>query len=361
MFATGVFLYSLIIFPTAAFAAAVPVGGSSAGSAPCPTFSTAHIYCTLAPISGFVDPRITIETGGLGKYLNQIVKILVALAGALAVIMIIYGGVQYMLTDSVYGKDAGKKTITNALEGLLLALTAFIILNTINPALLSTQLNSLKPITNLTSVNGGGGVGSINGTEQALTLQTGQNVPGAGQDALSQTILGRGSSQGSTNAERIYNAALAASDSGLQTCNVAGTNGGRLGCAWAVNNIVDAATGINLTNSLSTRDLNSSLLRNPNFVLVGSDFSQSRKGDIVVSPTLTESNPGHTGIVTADGGGRIISNSSSQGQVMENYTGSSWTDRYGTKKNLEIFIYRAVDGSNSNSNSSFGIQTGVTP
>ena len=180
MFATGVFLYSLIIFPTAAFAAAVPIGGSSARPAPCPTFSTPpHIYCTLAPIGDFVPANFIIKEGGLGGYLNGIVKILVALAGALAVIMIIYGGVQYMLTDSVYGKDAGKKTITNALEGLLLALTAFIILNTINPALLSTQLNSLKPITNLSSVDGGGGVGGGNAGIVAIP-ETGGAL-GAGQ------------------------------------------------------------------------------------------------------------------------------------------------------------------------------------
>ena len=68
-------------------------------------------------------------------------KFLIAIAGVLAVIMIVIGGVEYMSTDAVYGKSEGKNKITRALGGLLLALISWLILNTINPDTLNTALN----------------------------------------------------------------------------------------------------------------------------------------------------------------------------------------------------------------------------
>lgn len=90
-------------------------------------------YAVLAPLS----PELT-EVGDdftLGKYINILVQIAIGIAGILAVIMIIVGGVQYMTTDALTGKSNARSTITSAILGLLIALGSFIILNTINPTL----------------------------------------------------------------------------------------------------------------------------------------------------------------------------------------------------------------------------------
>ena len=85
----------------------------------------------------------TIDVGGenaLGKYLNVIIKLAIGLAAVLAVVLIVMGGIQYMTTELVSGKEDGKRRITNAVLGLLVALGAWLILFTINPDLLKTEL-----------------------------------------------------------------------------------------------------------------------------------------------------------------------------------------------------------------------------
>jgi len=129
-------------------------------------------YKLLAPVHGLGDCKIDPATGkevcivdttkGFGSYLNMMIKIAIGIAAVLAMIMIVMGGIQYMTTELVSGKESGKKTITNAILGLLLALGAFAILNTLNPDLLNIGLSNLPTakITideeeNITSVGAG--------------------------------------------------------------------------------------------------------------------------------------------------------------------------------------------------------------
>jgi len=94
-------------------------------------------YVPLA--TGVILP--TTSTGqSLGPYLERMFEIGISVAAALAVIMIIVGGIQYMSSDAIGGKEEGKERITSAIWGLLLALVSFLILNTINPNLVSTSI-----------------------------------------------------------------------------------------------------------------------------------------------------------------------------------------------------------------------------
>ena len=86
---------------------------------------------------GFVP---TAGADQLGTFLSQAFQFGLALAAALTVIMIIWGGVEYMLTDSVFSKEDGKKKIKEALLGLGLALVSWLILYTINPEILKFKL-----------------------------------------------------------------------------------------------------------------------------------------------------------------------------------------------------------------------------
>ena len=70
----------------------------------------------------------------------------VGIATALAVLMVIWGGVEYITTDAIGGKEEGKEKVQNAILGLLLALGSYLILQTINPAFLNTNLG-ITPIT----------------------------------------------------------------------------------------------------------------------------------------------------------------------------------------------------------------------
>ena len=80
------------------------------------------------------------NTGDLKLFLSQAFSFGLAIAAALAVIMIVYGGVEIMLSESVFKKDDGKKKIKDAIYGLLLALVSWLILYTINPEILNFKL-----------------------------------------------------------------------------------------------------------------------------------------------------------------------------------------------------------------------------
>jgi hypothetical protein len=92
-------------------------------------------YTLLAPIGNFKD----IKTNDIGEYFNKFLSIAIGLAGALAVVMIIIGGIEWMGTDSVFAKTEAKKRITSAILGLLIALGSYALLNTINPDLLGRR------------------------------------------------------------------------------------------------------------------------------------------------------------------------------------------------------------------------------
>jgi type IV secretory pathway VirB2 component (pilin) len=89
-------------------------------------------YKLLAPIGNLKEVK---SSSGIGDYLNIMFRIAIGLCGALAVIMIVIGGIQYMGTESIFGKTEAKSKIFSAILGLFIALGAYAILTTINPAL----------------------------------------------------------------------------------------------------------------------------------------------------------------------------------------------------------------------------------
>ncbi len=70
-----------------------------------------------------------------GDYLSIMFTFFVSFAGVLAVVMLIFGGIQYMSTDAVSGKSEGLAKVEQAIWGLLIVLASYVILNTVNPNL----------------------------------------------------------------------------------------------------------------------------------------------------------------------------------------------------------------------------------
>ena len=77
----------------------------------------------------------------IGDFINLILRILISAAAIFLVIQIIIKGYQYMVTDIPKFKINAKERVFEAFGGLLLALSAFLILNTINPKLVAGTLN----------------------------------------------------------------------------------------------------------------------------------------------------------------------------------------------------------------------------
>lgn len=82
----------------------------------------------------------TKNVADLGDYIQVVYNFALGIAGAVAALMMMIGGFEYLTAAGDKGRvDAGKEKIKNAVIGLALALGAFTILNTINPDLLSLE------------------------------------------------------------------------------------------------------------------------------------------------------------------------------------------------------------------------------
>ena len=147
-----------------------PSGTANAGDGECHNTTTGAIVqpggtpantVSPAPVSGFVPlatiPGLTdsqslgsvVNSTSLADFLNNLYRYLVGLAGILAVIEIIRGGLEISTKDSVSKKTDGKKRIYQALSGLALTLSPYVVFSIINPSILNLSLNlpAIKPMT----------------------------------------------------------------------------------------------------------------------------------------------------------------------------------------------------------------------
>ncbi len=97
-------------------------------------------YELLEPLPSAHGPVTT--TKDLSDYVIFMFQLLIGIAIGLAVIMIIVGGMEYITSELPGGKSDGKKRIMGALWGLALALGSYIILNTIDPDILNSDLRT---------------------------------------------------------------------------------------------------------------------------------------------------------------------------------------------------------------------------
>jgi len=82
-------------------------------------------------------PLIGTTVTSVPDLLNALLGLSVGVAAVLAVIMLAIGGFKYMTTDSMFALGNAKEQIANAIIGLLIVLTAILILRTINPEIVS--------------------------------------------------------------------------------------------------------------------------------------------------------------------------------------------------------------------------------
>lgn len=98
------------------------------------------VYQPLVGIPGVDNPA-----ENFGNYLNQLYFLSISVAALIAVVKIIIAGVKWMMTDLISGKSEAATEIRTSLLGLLLIVSAVLILETINPQL--TNFNVLRYAT----------------------------------------------------------------------------------------------------------------------------------------------------------------------------------------------------------------------
>ena len=117
-------------------------------------------------------------------------------------------------------------------------------------------------------------------------------------------------------------------------------NENEFGCAEAVNNVFQKAFGVPVGGGLSTYRMYQVLMADKRFKRV---FDPTA-GDLIISPTGFGNGKiiGHVGIVSEND--KIMSNNSSDGLWLENYTVLSWKGRYVFIGGFPMAYYRVISG-----------------
>ncbi|MDE1919245.1 MAG: hypothetical protein KGH56_00945 [Patescibacteria group bacterium] len=101
-------------------------------------------FVPLAPIPGLTsitDQNSAANSANLAVFFNNLYKFLIGIAAVLAVIEIIWGGLEISTQDSISKQKDGKKRIQDAIFGLVLVLSPVLVFSIINPSILNLSLN----------------------------------------------------------------------------------------------------------------------------------------------------------------------------------------------------------------------------
>ena len=123
---------------------------------------TGHIFVQADVDNAYTPLSPLPDLGGQGlqsgsslnfdTYVTYLFNTLIGLGAVAAVLMITWGGFEYMTSDAINGKKEGVSKIKNAIYGLLLVLSSVLILRTINPQFVEVP-PGLVPAANLDDVD----------------------------------------------------------------------------------------------------------------------------------------------------------------------------------------------------------------
>lgn len=101
-------------------------------------------YTPLAPLP-LGKGGESLGTYTLSSYLSGMLRLIIALGGAISILMAIVGGVQYVASGiAPSAKNEAKGRITNSFIGLAIILSSYLLLNTINPDLVNLKFSLEK-------------------------------------------------------------------------------------------------------------------------------------------------------------------------------------------------------------------------
>lgn len=220
------------------------------------------------------------------QVVNNIIAFLITVAILfVAPIMIAWSGFLFVTNPFNSGGIAQARSILlNTIIGIVIALAGYLIVAAIM-AVLYDQSTVGQTWTNLISNDG-------TSCLAANVIRPISNPPASGPSGISTASTGAASSRISS-AANAYRGASTAS----------GPGGGRLACAWAVNNVLRNA-GVSTIDGDTVVSMESVLQSGRGTPI---DQSAAQPGDLVI-----EAGAGHVGICLNSGCSQVISNSSSR-------------------------------------------------
>lgn len=110
------------------------------------------------------------QTISFNDYIGYVFKFSIALAVFLAIIMVIWGGIQYMTSEVPFLKIEGKNKIEGAVTGLVMVLASYLILATIDPRLVEIQTS--VPAIEIKRASLTGFIDDVSSDIRKLSLET---------------------------------------------------------------------------------------------------------------------------------------------------------------------------------------------
>ena len=214
-------------------------------------------YVTLAPLPNTTENcGADVKVGDactttLQKYLPAVFNLSIGIAAVMAFVMITFGGITYVVSDSISGKADGRKYIENALYGLVLVIGAYAILYTINPAILEFNLNLKKPnVITEPTVTAGGVTGTAMTSAELSDDQTVRSqLVGV---SVNHSPCTQGETQGCTNLNGLPSPAISGVNSLAATCSCAVTITGGTEGGHATHGAGAAVVDLSPTSSLNS-------------------------------------------------------------------------------------------------------------
>jgi hypothetical protein len=217
-------------------------GGVFAATNPCDPTNGKHLgYCPLEPLPGVTLGNTNIDLPAL---LSNLFKILFSVGALLATLMLVVGGIEYMVSSVVSLKLEGRRRAQAALFGLLILASSYLILFTINPDLVElkfTQPHAFEVAT--PTVPAGAGKGTdVSGVSPTVCI--------AGQTASASSACGQ-----QISAKLGSNGTLINSKTGTAVLILAATSVGGT-YTTVINSFTAGCTGVGGTVPPISRNLN---------------------------------------------------------------------------------------------------------
>lgn len=111
-----------------------------------PKTASAISYTPQVPVPGYTFDESAKSTKNIAEYVKAIYKYAIGIVGIIAAVVLMFGGILWLTAGgSAERIGQAKSWIGSSLAGLLIALTSYLILATINPALVNFKITGVTP------------------------------------------------------------------------------------------------------------------------------------------------------------------------------------------------------------------------
>ncbi len=104
-------------------------------------------FTPQVPVPGYTFDSSAKSTKNIAEYVKAIYKYAIGIVGIIAAVVLMFGGILWITAGGNSGRiGEAKSWIGASLAGLLIALTSYLILATVNPALVNFKITGVAPV-----------------------------------------------------------------------------------------------------------------------------------------------------------------------------------------------------------------------